>query len=63
MKKVICNNVNNVPSKSTHTSAQKQPKETNIQTFFKPIQNWQKILKLPTGSYTDASWRYVIYFK
>ena len=63
MKKVICDKVNNVPSKSTHTEAQKQPKDTNIQTFFKPIQNWQKILKLPTGSYTDASWRYVIYFK
>ena len=63
MKKVICDNVNKVPTKLTHTAAQKQAKETNIQTFFKPIQNWQKILKLPTGSYTDASWRYVIFFK
>ena len=63
MKKVICDHLNNVPSRSTHTAAQKEPKETNVQNFFKPIQNWQKILKLPTGSYTDASWRYAISFK
>ena len=42
------------PSNTSNAALKHQEKATNIITYFKPIQNWHKILKLPSGNYTDG---------
>ena len=34
-----------------------QENRKTVSSFFKPIQNWNKILKMPAGSYSDFASR------